>query len=407
MAGGVPTVAPPNVSELKAYNPSNGRSYTILTTIFCSLRDTCKFAILKRLDVAKDIVFDVGNARSLMMYPDYFHAVFTAVLVISSQSDIVLISVALTDLSTVWSYVILLHSQGERRCCSGVGVVFCRKGVRVDACNRLSQPTDETTANVKFECSQLQRSAISPAFVSPHQRYPTGFKNVNLIEVIERHRHLGGDCNCSSIVPFKLGVPIGSTDGNEIACLSQVVEHSTSASTVTASDIESDGDHSRMGQHALSKTKSHDSSFVQTNACSSKDVGTRLVYPKGNRREVSAFGHIKLGHFRSRKILFSCQQLVSIHFPNMTAPIQCGAVIATIFLFNPKAYHFDTENIGHRDFILVLRSSVLLLSAEFSFFVVCFYIPCLHIFFTAISILNHAKRLMLLYTPVLVCTIFP
>ena len=57
MAGGVPTVAPPNVSELKAYNPSNGRSYTILTTIFCSLRDTCKFAILKRLDVAKDIVF--------------------------------------------------------------------------------------------------------------------------------------------------------------------------------------------------------------------------------------------------------------------------------------------------------------------------------------------------------------
>ena len=74
---------------------------------------------MKRLDLAKDIVFDVGNARSLMMYPDYFHAVFTAVLVVSSQSDMVLISVALTDLSTVWSYLMLLHSQGEYGCCGG------------------------------------------------------------------------------------------------------------------------------------------------------------------------------------------------------------------------------------------------------------------------------------------------
>jgi hypothetical protein len=250
----------------------------------------------------------------------------------------------------------------------------------------------------------MQRSAISPAFVSPHKRYPTGLKNVNLIKAIERHWHLGGDCNCQ----LQLDVPIGSINGNEITCLSQAVEHSTSASTVSASDIESDGDYSRMGQHALGKTKSHDSSSVKTNASSSKDIGLRLVYPKGNRREVSAFGHIKLGHFRSRKILFSCQQLVSIHFPNMTAPVQCGAVIATIVLFNPKAYHFDTDNItGRQDFILILRSSVLLLSAEFSFFVVCFYIYWLHIFFTVISILNHAKRLILLYAPVLVCTNFP
>ena len=98
-----------------------------------------------------------------------------------------------------------------------------------------------------------------------------------------------------------------------------------------------------------------------------------LIGQRSNRREVSAFGHIKSGHFRLRKILFNCQQLVSIQYPNMTAPIQCGVLVAVIMVCNYQAYHFDNDELGRGDFASIARCAALLLSAELSFFMVRFF----------------------------------
>jgi hypothetical protein len=355
---------------------------------------------MKRLDLAKDIVFDVGNARSLMMYPDYFHAVFTAVLVVSSQSDMVLISVALTDLSTVWSYLMLLHSQGEYGCCGGNGgnssdscsggleaCFRCKRGMRVESCSD-DQHLRKGEAAVlvaggKSECPQLRRPTLELAMVSPHhERRQHGAAAVNAKRAAltegapdkapEARRPARGSFSRSSVVPLDLIVSMGHSDGHGSIDSSRT----TTASTASASDVDSDDDGDGGGggsDHEGCQQQHGTSCTAEAASKPTKSSNKGLIGQRSNRREVSAFGHIKSGHFRLRKILFNCQQLVSIQYPNMTAPIQCGVLVAVIMLCNYQAYHFDNDELGRGDFASIARCAALLLSAELSFFMVRFF----------------------------------
>ena len=378
---------------------------------FLRLRDSCKFAILKRLDLAKDIVHDVGNARSLMMYPDYFHAVFTAVLVVASRSDMVLLSVALTDLSTIWSYLVLLHAQGTQLSCSPSADCFSRcpcglsdANARVDCVRNCDTHSGANSSTTSSSISSVSSASLSSTCNGdsnsdePCQRQcAKDAAPVSKVVIMSPHdaRHQRpaavlpavrwGRRSRSRVVPLHLLERRATTDADrtdgrrdgESESLGPASMESASKagskagsdaaatlSTASLSDMESttsDGDTSSNTAHGAKRQRR--GRVVQNRS-------TIAALKQKRRREASAFSHLSQGHFRDRKVLFTCQQLVSLQYPNLTAPIQCGALVATIALSNFDGF----EQIGNGRFGPIARCSAILWGVEFSFFVVRFYV---------------------------------
>ena len=63
------------------------------------MRELCKWFIMKRLESGGDSAVDLDSARRLLMYPDFFHSIFSVFLITNSNSSVMALSVTLSDLA--------------------------------------------------------------------------------------------------------------------------------------------------------------------------------------------------------------------------------------------------------------------------------------------------------------------